>query len=74
MKTTTHPNYKQELVTLKVAGKVIATVGDVDLIRDGKSFAVRYGLQLKKRMTHHAAASEFGQCVIHQAQCEGSLS
>lgn len=70
----TRPNFEGKPQTLRYRGTILATCGDVELIKDGKYYAVRYGLQLKANMTRNAAAYEFGFCVLHQAQLEGRLS
>lgn len=36
-------------------------------------FTVRYGKQVRSNLTYEAAAAEFGECVMHQAACEGLL-
>jgi len=68
MNTAIHPNASGELITLKYEGKIIAKLDNVELIQDGKSYAVRYGLLLRSRLTRAQACLEFGQCVYHQSQ------
>lgn len=56
-------------------GKTIARCGDVYLIQQNKKdFAVVYCLQVSLHLERAKAAREFGECCLHQAQCEGLLS
>lgn len=79
MKTIIPPktaiNYKgeQEKVSYPVRIKPLAKVGAVILFKQGKLFAVSYGLEVTERMTYDDAAKCFGASVLHQSQCEGLL-
>lgn len=37
------------------------------------SFTVRYGLQVKRKMTYAEAAKEMGACIMHALACEGDI-
>lgn len=71
----TATNYKGEQETIQwPKGRPIAANGGVYLIRQrANTFAVVYGLQVSKELSRDRAALEFGQCVFHQAECEGLL-
>jgi hypothetical protein len=47
--------------------------GYVELWATGASFAVVYGLQMKKGLSYAATAKELGECLLHVLQCEGRL-
>lgn len=36
-------------------------------------FSVRYGLQLRERLTYGEAARELGACIMHAAACDSKL-
>lgn len=38
-----------------------------------KTFSVRYGGQLDKRLTYAEAAAKLGQAIMHRAACDGKL-
>lgn len=68
-------NYKGEPEGIQwPKGRPISECGRVYLIRQRANvFAVVYGLQVTKGLSRDLAAVEFGQCVMHQAECEGLL-
>lgn len=68
-------NYKgeQEEVKYPRSIKPIAKVGSVILFKQGKHFAVSYGLEVQEEMNYDNAATYFGLSVLHQAQCQGLL-
>jgi hypothetical protein len=48
--------------------------GSVSIKQTGfDKFTVTYGLQVKKGLNYAQAAAEFGECVMHEACCEGKL-
>lgn len=47
---------------------------DVELWQKGPDhFAVRYGKQVKWRLTYAEAAAELGQCLMHAMACESMI-
>lgn len=55
-------------------GRTLARVDSVSLIQTSKGeygYAVVYALQTRVMLTRDAACAEFGQCCIHQAECDG---
>lgn len=56
-------------------GRTVARCGEVYMIQRSKdSFAVVYCLQVHANLTRVQAAREFGECCLHQAQCETLLT
>lgn len=54
---------------------ILAAVDDVYLLKTSKDvFAVVYGLEVVPNLTRTGAAIEFGNCIMHQAGCEGLLN
>lgn len=54
--------------------ELIANVGSVYLVRCKKNvYAVVYGLEVIDSLDRTSAAIEFGNCIFHQADCEGLL-
>lgn len=46
----------------------------IELRQQGRDrFSVRYGLQLKERLTYGEAALELGACIMHMRACDGAL-
>ena len=37
------------------------------------SFTIRYGLQVKTRLSYGEAARELGECIMHACACDGGL-
>lgn len=56
-------------------GRIVARCGDVYMLQRSKdNFAVVYCLQVHANLTRAQAAREFGECCLHQAQCNNLLS
>ena len=56
-------------------GKTLARCGEVYLIQTKKDvYAVVYGLLVIEDFDYTAAAAEFGQSCLHQAECEALSS
>lgn len=68
-------NYKAEPTPIRwPKGKTIARTGMVHLIMTSEeTFAVVYALDVHVGLRRDKAAQRFGQCCIHQAECEGLL-
>jgi hypothetical protein len=46
----------------------------IQLIQTGRDrFTVRYGKQIKERLTYAQAAKELGECIMHARACDGEL-
>ena len=46
----------------------------IELRQQGRNrFSVRYGLQLRERLSYTEAAQELGACIMHNAACESLL-
>lgn len=46
----------------------------IELRQQGRDrFSVRYGLELKERLTYSEAAHQLGACIMHDAACESRL-
>jgi hypothetical protein len=46
----------------------------IALIQNGVNrFTVKYGLQIKAKLTYSEAASELGACIMHALACDGKL-
>lgn len=41
--------------------------------KNGKTFTVQYGAEVKRGLSWEQAAAEYGQCVFHAAQCAGLI-
>lgn len=65
-------NWKGKLTPIKwPKGVTLARCGDAHLIQTSKkTYAVVYGLQANLHLDRETACSDFGQCCIHQAECE----
>lgn len=47
---------------------------DITLLQHGKNdFSVRYGLQLKEKLTYSEAATKLGTCIMHALACDSKL-
>lgn len=68
-------NYAGKLVRIAYPpGKTICVSGYAVMIaRPSGTFAVVYGLDLRRGLNHDEAASMFGQCILHQAACDGLI-
>lgn len=73
MEKFTAINWRGTRETFNVAGTRVHTDGAVTLVRQGKLFAVVYGLQYKPHLDYADAAREYGQCVFHQLACENKI-
>ena len=71
----THPNWKGTPERIQwPKGRAIVRCGNVYLFHQRKNeFAVVYGLQVGEHQDRDTAAKNFGQCVFHQAECEGLI-
>ena len=50
------------------------TLGSVSLTQTGfNRFTVQYGMHIESDLSYADAAAEFGECVMHEACCEGKL-
>lgn len=74
------PNWEGEMVPVPtVKGSPlhhahITGAYPVEIFQTGRGkYAVRYGLQLKERLSYEKAAKEFGQCVFHALACAGLI-
>lgn len=48
--------------------------GSVSMVQTGfNRFTVSYGLQVTANLTYAQAAKEFGECVMHEASCDGLI-
>ena len=51
--------------------------GDVTLQqvpgKRSRAFLVRYGMQVKSKLSYSEAASELGACLMHQAMCNDQM-
>jgi hypothetical protein len=46
----------------------------IELIQTGfDEFTVKYGLQIKRKLTYAEAAKELGEAIMHAAACDGHL-
>lgn len=46
---------------------------DVHLFKQGRLYAVQYGLQLDHSLTYERACSKLGEAIMHSLTCMGSL-
>lgn len=66
--------YDGEKIEVKIKGKIVAEYGDrVFWTLYGKMHIIRYCLQVKAFSGCIEASEEFGHCVLHCAECDGSL-
>jgi ribosome modulation factor len=56
-------------------GEMIATYaeGMIELWKQGRRFAVVYGLQIKEGLPRLEAGAELAACLFHSLDCEGKL-
>ena len=71
-------DYKGDMQTVTVKGKLVHQVSDADAtvslmqIRFNK-FVVVYGLQVSHVMDYRLAAIEYGRCIMHSLACASKI-
>jgi len=58
----------------RVCFQLTDTAYPIQLTQQARNrFSVRYGLQVKERLTYNQAATELGACIMHAAACVDKL-